>query len=63
VSTPSVHYAAPLTWWSPMYGLIWSDDDERTYQLLEAGQAVERLTLPLDAVQLYEGTPCCCGDC
>lgn len=54
---------APLTWWSPLYGLVWSDDEERTYLHVEQGQVVESFTRPAGAVALYEGPPCCCGEC
>ena len=63
MSAPSVHEHAPETWWSRSYGLIWMDTDERAYQLVDGGRVVERFTLPADAVTLYEGPPCCCGEC
>jgi len=59
--TPSVHEQAPRTWWSPTYGLIWLDTGTNSYRF--ASGLAERFALPTDAVPLYEGPPCRCGEC
>lgn len=43
---------APEIWWSPMWGLMWSDDGERSYRRVEDGRVVEFLHMPAHARRL-----------
>lgn len=52
---------APDIWWSPEWGLIWSDDGQRTYHRTEGDRLVEFFRLPSHALYLAYGS-CECMD-
>ena len=55
---------APDTWWSAQLGLIWSEDEGKTFRRVEDGRVVEFFHLPAHAHVLVDlSTGCCCGEC
>ncbi len=57
---------APAVWWSAELGLIWWDDETRSYRYADGDQVRELLALPAHA-RSYENLIAvegrCCGEC
>jgi hypothetical protein len=58
---PPSREQSPDIWWSPEWGVIWSDG--RVYFRADGDRVAEFFHLPSHAIAIHDLPGCCCGEC